>query len=201
MLFGFWTLVGSRTYVLGGGVHWRHLTNTIEPSICGGNAACCQITLKVWPLILYGSAIFAWHPVTSALFVLSDPVTVCVMLHRRRTCYWARWAHFLFGPPTAQMLPLPCMCSAVLFNLEMANNEWTTVWFEDDSYVVLLLTFMLAVKCCLNFTMLSYVIFIQSQINPCSIIPCHGSPRCQLLILCDIMFTIYLVNWVECIHE
>ena len=26
-------------------LHWRNLTNTIQPSICGGDAACCQITL------------------------------------------------------------------------------------------------------------------------------------------------------------
>jgi len=27
------------------GAHWRHLANTTEPSICGGDAALCQITL------------------------------------------------------------------------------------------------------------------------------------------------------------
>ena len=27
------------------GAHWRHLANTIEPSICGGNAVLCRITL------------------------------------------------------------------------------------------------------------------------------------------------------------
>jgi len=25
--------------------HWRHLKNTNEPSMCGGDAALCQITL------------------------------------------------------------------------------------------------------------------------------------------------------------
>jgi len=25
--------------------HWRNLMNTIEPSVCGGDAALCQITL------------------------------------------------------------------------------------------------------------------------------------------------------------
>jgi len=29
------------------GVHWRHLANTIEPSVCGGNEAFCQITLTL----------------------------------------------------------------------------------------------------------------------------------------------------------
>jgi len=36
---------GPRKHVLGGSANWRHLTNTIEPSVCGGDAACCQITL------------------------------------------------------------------------------------------------------------------------------------------------------------
>jgi len=28
-----------------GGAHWLNLANTIEPSVCGGDAALCQITL------------------------------------------------------------------------------------------------------------------------------------------------------------
>ena len=28
------------------GAYWRHLKNTTEPSICGGDAALCQITLS-----------------------------------------------------------------------------------------------------------------------------------------------------------
>ena len=27
------------------GAHWRHLKNTTEPSMCGGDAVLCQITL------------------------------------------------------------------------------------------------------------------------------------------------------------
>jgi len=30
---------------LGGCTHWHHLANATEPSICGGDAAFCQITL------------------------------------------------------------------------------------------------------------------------------------------------------------
>jgi len=29
------------------GAHWRHLKNTTEPSMCGGDAALCQITLTI----------------------------------------------------------------------------------------------------------------------------------------------------------
>jgi len=45
MPFGIWTHVGPRKHVLRGGAHGRHLANTTEPSMCGGDAACCQITL------------------------------------------------------------------------------------------------------------------------------------------------------------
>jgi len=30
------------------GAHWRNLANTIESSVCGSNAALCQITLTTW---------------------------------------------------------------------------------------------------------------------------------------------------------
>jgi len=45
MPFGMCTLVGPRKHVLDGGAHWRHLANTTEPSVCGGDAALGQITL------------------------------------------------------------------------------------------------------------------------------------------------------------
>ena len=30
------------------GAHWRNLANTIDPSVCGGDAALCQITLTTY---------------------------------------------------------------------------------------------------------------------------------------------------------
>jgi len=39
------TRVGPRKHVLGGDEHWQHLLNTTKPSMCGGDAAFCQITL------------------------------------------------------------------------------------------------------------------------------------------------------------
>ena len=39
MSFGMWTRVGPRKHVLDGGAHWRQLANTIELSMCGGDAA------------------------------------------------------------------------------------------------------------------------------------------------------------------
>jgi len=45
MPFGICTRVGPMKHVLSGGAHRRHLANTIEPSMCGGDAACCHITV------------------------------------------------------------------------------------------------------------------------------------------------------------
>jgi len=45
MPFGIWTQVRTTNHVLGGGAHRRHLANTTEPPVCGGDATCCQITL------------------------------------------------------------------------------------------------------------------------------------------------------------
>ena len=39
MPFGTLTLVDPIKHVLDGGVHWRNLATTIEPSTCGGDAA------------------------------------------------------------------------------------------------------------------------------------------------------------------
>jgi len=54
--FGLWTRVGRRKHKFNRirqvapmcppmWAHWRHLANTIEPSVCGGNVVLCQITL------------------------------------------------------------------------------------------------------------------------------------------------------------
>jgi len=38
-------MVHMMTKFTRGGTHWRHLVYAIEPSVCGGDAALCQITL------------------------------------------------------------------------------------------------------------------------------------------------------------
>jgi len=43
--------VGPRMHVLDG-VHWSHLANITEPSMCGGFAAFCQITFEFEAIIL-----------------------------------------------------------------------------------------------------------------------------------------------------
>jgi len=39
MPFAMLSRVGPRKHVLDGGAQWRHLGNTTEPSMCGGDAA------------------------------------------------------------------------------------------------------------------------------------------------------------------
>jgi len=39
LLLGRIAALGPRMHVLDAGAHWRHLENTIEPSVCGGDTA------------------------------------------------------------------------------------------------------------------------------------------------------------------
>jgi len=54
--FGLWTRLGQTKHIFNGirpvapmcshvRAHWRNLANTTKPSICGGDADLCQITL------------------------------------------------------------------------------------------------------------------------------------------------------------
>jgi len=47
MLLGIWSWVCPGNHVFDGSAHWRHMANTIEPSMCGGAAALCQVTLTI----------------------------------------------------------------------------------------------------------------------------------------------------------
>ena len=51
MPFGLYTRVGPK-HVLNEGAHWRRLANTSEPSMCGGDAAFCQIALSTCFLLV-----------------------------------------------------------------------------------------------------------------------------------------------------
>jgi len=57
------------------GAHWRHLKNTTEPSMCGGDAALCQITLTT--LSIY------YRP--SSVVCLSVGRTVCHVVSPAKT--------------------------------------------------------------------------------------------------------------------
>jgi len=47
LLLKLWTRAGQRKHKFNRvrQVHWRNLANTIEPFVCCGDAALCQITL------------------------------------------------------------------------------------------------------------------------------------------------------------
>jgi len=49
-----------------GRAHWHHLANTIAPSVCGDNAALCQITLctvAAWYAETMSFTVFVGHAV------------------------------------------------------------------------------------------------------------------------------------------
>jgi len=69
--FGLWTRVGRRKHKFNhicqvaplcphGRAYWRHPANTIEPSVCGGDAVLCEITLTTCLLCFY--IMLLWPP-------------------------------------------------------------------------------------------------------------------------------------------
>ena len=82
--FGLWTRVGLRKHKFNrirqaapmccyGLVHWHHLANTTEPSVCGGDAALCQITLTT----------ASWH----SLPVRASCLSVRSVCHKSVFCW------------------------------------------------------------------------------------------------------------------
>ena len=67
MPLGIWIRVGPRKHVLGWDAHWRHLANTVEPSMCGGDAAHYQITLSTCFSII-ASTLHTGQSLTAVLF-------------------------------------------------------------------------------------------------------------------------------------
>ena len=51
------------------GAHWRHLANTTEPSMCGGDVALCKITLTT-----------CYHYYCTATFTVIVDVTVVYIM-------------------------------------------------------------------------------------------------------------------------
>ena len=54
--------------------HWCHLTNTTEPSVCGGDAALCQITLTPCLLLL----LWIWVMLLITICGSKDSNVICI---------------------------------------------------------------------------------------------------------------------------
>jgi len=80
MSFGIWTHVGARKHVLHGAAHWLNLANTSKLSMCGGDAALCQITLTT----CYYSTASQYHICRCGLLLPTEyrglSVCLCVTL-------------------------------------------------------------------------------------------------------------------------
>jgi len=83
--FGLWTRVGRKKHKFSrirqvapmcpyGRTYWRHLANIIKPSICGGDAALCQLSdyfdHLLWPPYGIGRPLY-FCPVVSSIFFSS----------------------------------------------------------------------------------------------------------------------------------
>ena len=87
LLFGLWTWVGQRKHKFNrvrhmaplcphGRAHWCHMANTIEPSICVGDAALCQITLTT--CLNFGAPIVSLEKVKLGI---SDMVYALILMN------------------------------------------------------------------------------------------------------------------------
>ena len=84
--FGLWTQVGRRKHKFSlirqmapmcphGRAHWRHLANTVEPSVCCGDVVLCQITLTTYFLFS-----------VACVFCQLNVAGLIVILHLFQTC-------------------------------------------------------------------------------------------------------------------
>jgi len=72
MPFAVWTRVGPMKPVLYVCAHWRHLANTVEPSVYGGDAALCQMTSTTYYGNTVTECIYALHTLRSWLQKVSS---------------------------------------------------------------------------------------------------------------------------------
>ena len=80
------------------GAHWRHLKNTSEPSMCGGDAALCQITLPLAIIITIttitscnGYEVLQSSCIVTVLwigFCLTGPISLCLELFLHVLCVY-----------------------------------------------------------------------------------------------------------------
>jgi len=61
------------------GAHWRHLANMTEPSVCGGDAALCQITLTTCCHLHHGHVCLISKPSFEQDKLSMSPSTCCVI--------------------------------------------------------------------------------------------------------------------------
>jgi len=59
-----WDSGGPKEACLRWGAHWRHLANTTKLTVCGGDAACCQITLTTYFICFIDCCV--WNKVYSS---------------------------------------------------------------------------------------------------------------------------------------
>jgi len=86
--FGIWTWVGPRKLVLDIGAHWRHMANTIEPSMCGGDAAFLSHNfdhLFTYLLFHYRYPPFLLNGLWSADVLLRNSILTHPLTHSLRT--------------------------------------------------------------------------------------------------------------------
>ena len=109
-----WDSGGPKEACLRWGAHWRHLANTTKLTMCGGDAACCQITLTAYFICFIDCCI--WNKVYSSwvLNSVSKPMN-CIKW------WYCRWPWITTNTPKTTYRPI-CQFWIILPILEMSSN-------------------------------------------------------------------------------
>ena len=77
MSFGMWTRVDNGSIImLDGTAHCRYLANTIEPSMCGGDAVLCQLTLT---MLYYSTQPCVGTQLVAVVQLFAGAIPTCVL--------------------------------------------------------------------------------------------------------------------------
>jgi len=78
-------------HVLHRGTHWRNLANTIQPSMSGGDADFCQITLTACSAFQYFWSILSHYSIAILFFsgqILTQLRILIAMIYRQTAQYF-----------------------------------------------------------------------------------------------------------------
>jgi len=155
--FGLWTRVGRRKHRFNrirqvapmcphGKAHWRHLSNTIEPSVCGGDVVLCQIRAYFDHLSIF------WIPflrlewvdlrisnLIHRLIMASRPtsqVLVSINLPSKEPKDGFMWIERYVPPFLLQYHINQCVCSDLL-HLKIFKFSWEECTANSRTLVVL----------------------------------------------------------------
>jgi len=136
------------------GAHWRHLANTTEPSMCGGDAALCQIILTTCLILCAFTCLLSkisWHWIAYSVLMCHLETTDTphyyydhyrYYYYSRRLLYFGRVLSFFptidFSTSQAdfrETLPHDAMCSEIFYLLYGCSYVPLKIWGQKTQFL------------------------------------------------------------------